>query len=151
MPLNSPAEHIPGFEYCVTVGAVFTTQRELREWLQSPIVVDLAARPDWPTIETRAMWLDFAQQFIPREDRTWAERNYRADARWYGVPAPPGAPLYLHHWNGQPLVLSADGAALGVLNHPLSANRRGLVRATASAQPGTIDVSYLGPNDLWIA
>jgi len=131
-------------------GAVFTTQNELREWLQSPIVVGLAARPDWPSFETRTMWLDFARQFTPREDRIWAERNYRAGAQWYGAPAVPGAPLYLHHWNGQPLVLSADGSALGVLNHPLRGNRRGLVRATASAQPGTIDVSYLGPNDLWI-
>jgi hypothetical protein len=131
-------------------GAVFTTQNELQEWLQSPIVVGLAARPDWPSIETRTMWLDFARQFTPSEDRIWAERNYRAGAQWYGAPAVPGAPLYLHHWNGQPLVLSADGSALGVLNHPLRANRRGLVRATASAQPGTVDVNYLGPNDLWV-
>ena len=79
-------------------GAVFTNQRELREWLQSPVVAALSARPDWPTTETKAMWLDFAQQFVPRDNRTWAERNYRANAQWYGVPAPPGTPLYLHHW-----------------------------------------------------
>lgn len=131
-------------------GAVFTNQRELREWLQSPVVAVLAARPDWPTTETRAMWLDFAQQFVPRGDRSWAERNYRANAQWYGVPAPPGAPLYLHHWNGQPLILSADGTTLGLLNHPLSPNRRGVVRTTASTEPGVLDVSYLGPNDLWV-
>ena len=131
-------------------GAVFTNQRELREWLQSPVVAALAARPDWPTTETKAMWLDFAQQFVPRGDRTWAERNYRANAQWYGAPAPPGAPLYLHHWNGQPLILSADGTALGLLNHPLSPNRRGVVRTTASTEPGILDVSYLGPNDLWV-
>jgi hypothetical protein len=131
-------------------GAVFTTQRELREWLQSPMVADLSAQPDWPTTETKPMWLDFAEQFVPRDDRTWAERNYRANAQWYGVPAPPGAPLYLHHWNGQPLILSADGGLLGVLQHPLSPNSRGLVRGTASMQPGIIDISYLGPNDLWV-
>ena len=111
-------------------GAVFTTQRELREWLQSAMVAALSAQPDWPTTETKAMWLDFAQQFVPRDNRTWAKRNYRANAQWYGVPAPPGTPLYLHHWNGQPLILSADGGVLGVLQHPFSPNRRGLVRAT---------------------
>jgi hypothetical protein len=131
-------------------GAVFTTQRELREWLQSPLVAALSAQPDWPTTETRVMWLDFAQQFVPRDNRTWAERNYRANAQWYGVPAPPGTPLYLHHWNGQPLILSADGGVRGILQHALSPNRRGLVRATASVQPDIIDVSYLGPNDLWV-
>ena len=131
-------------------GALFTTQRELREWLRSPMITALSAQPDWPTTETKAMWLDFAQHFMPRDDRTWAERNYRANAQWYGIPAPPGVPLYLHHWNGRPMLLSADGAALGVLNHPLNPDRRGLVHATASTQPGTVDVSYLGPNDLWV-
>ena len=96
------------------------------------------------------MWLDFVQHFVPRDDRTWAERNYRADAQWYGVPAPPGAPLCLHHWKGQPLILSADGGVIGVLGNPLNPNRRGLVRATSSMQPGIIDVSYLGPDDLWV-
>jgi hypothetical protein len=131
-------------------GAVFANQRELRGWLQLPVVAALSTRPDWPTAETKAMWLDFASQFAPRGDRTWAERNYRASAQWYGAPAPPGAPLYLHHWNGHPLILSADGTALGLLNHPLSANRRGVVRTTASTEPGILDVSYLGPNDLWV-
>jgi hypothetical protein len=115
--------------------AVFTNQHELREWLQSPVVAALSTRPDWPTTETKAMWIDFAQQLVPREDRTWAERNYRENAQWYGAPAPPGAPLYLHHWNGQPLILSADGAALGLLNNALSPNRRGVVRATARWTP----------------
>ena len=131
-------------------GAVFITQRELREWLRSPATAALSAQPDWPTPETKAMWLDFEQHFIPRDDRTWAERSYRANVQWYAAPTPPGAPLNLHHRNSQPIVLSADGVALGVLNHPLNPSRRGLVRATASMQPGNVDLSYLGPNDLWI-
>jgi hypothetical protein len=131
-------------------GAVFANRNELRDWLQSPMVATLSARPDWPTAQSKAMWLDFAQQFVTREERTWAERNYRANAQWYGVPAPPGAPLYLHNWNGQPLILSANGTALGILNHPLSPDRRGVVRATASMEPGLLDLSYLGPNDLWV-
>ena len=32
---------------------------------------------------------------------------------WLGAPPPPGTPVQLHHWNGQPLVLSADGTPLG--------------------------------------
>jgi hypothetical protein len=35
----------------------------------------------------------------------------RSDTSWRA--------LNLHYWNGQPIVLSADGVALGVLNHPL--------------------------------
>ena len=132
-------------------GAVFTTQRELREWLRLPAVAALSAQPDWPSVETRRMWIDFAEHFVPRNDRTWAERNYRAIARWYGTPAEPGAPVYVHEWNGQALISSADGVALGVLGHLLAPKRRGLIRATASLEPDIININYLGPDDLWLA
>jgi superfamily II DNA/RNA helicase len=130
--------------------AAFRTRREMREWLRSPVVAVLSVQPNWPTPETKKMWLDFSQQFIRHDSRIWAERNYRANVQWYAVPAPPGAPLNLYHSKGQPVVLSADGVALGVLNHPLNPNRRGLVCATASLQAGEVNLRYLGPNDLWV-
>jgi superfamily II DNA/RNA helicase len=131
--------------------AAFTTGHELRAWLRSPVVAVLSAQPDWPTPETRMMWLNFAQDFAPRDNRTWSERRYRAQARWHGVPPPSGTPVTLHHWNDKPLVLSAEGLPLGVLNHPLNPSRRGLVRATVSPQSGGLDLIYLGPDDLWAA
>ena len=129
--------------------ATFTTGAELRAWLRSPAVAALAQREDWPTAETRQLWLDFTRDFAPRDNRSWSERRYQAQARWHGVPPVPGSPVSFHHWNGQPLVLSAAGHAIGTLNHPLNAARHGLVRATVSAQPQTLDLSYLGPDDLW--
>jgi hypothetical protein len=114
------------------------------------VVAVLSAQPNWPTPETKKMWLDFTRQFIQHDSRIWAERNYRANVQWYAVPAPPGAPLNLYHSKGQPVVLSADGVALGVLNHPLNPNRRGLVCATVSLQAGEVNLRYLGPNDLWV-
>jgi hypothetical protein len=35
-------------------GAVFTTRRELREWLRSARVIALSIQADWPTPETKA-------------------------------------------------------------------------------------------------
>lgn len=35
-------------------GAVFTTRRELREWLRSARVIALLIQADWPTPETKA-------------------------------------------------------------------------------------------------
>jgi superfamily II DNA/RNA helicase len=132
-------------------GATFTTGQELRTWLRSPEVAAWSAQPDWPTPETRAMWVEFTQEYAPRDNRTWTERRYRGQAQWYGAPPPPGAPVTLHHWNGQPLVLSGEGLPIGRLNPPLNPQRRGLVRATMAPDPGQIDLSYLGPDDLWIA
>ena len=47
------------------------------------------------------------------------------------------------------LVLAPDGHAIGLLQHPLNPNRRGLVRATVALNSGQLDLSYLGPDDLW--
>jgi hypothetical protein len=42
-------------------GAVFTTRRELREWVRSARVIALLIQADWPTPETKAAWLHFVQ------------------------------------------------------------------------------------------
>lgn len=128
--------------------AAFTTGAELQAWLRSPEVAALAAQSDWPTLETRVLWLGFAEEFSPRDNRIWSERRYTGQVRWHGLPAPAGTPVMLHHWNGQPHVLSADGLSLGVLPHSLNQGRRGLVRVITTPGGG-LDISYLGPDDLW--
>jgi hypothetical protein len=133
----------------IDTAATFTTGQELRAWLRSTEVAALAAHPDWPTPETRALWVDFAEEFAPQDNRIWSERRYRANVQWHGGPASPGVPVALHHWDGRPHVLSADGQTLGVLNHPLNPRRRGLVRAVTTPEGGQVDISYLGPDDLW--
>jgi hypothetical protein len=94
------------------------------------------------------MWMEFAQSFAPRENRTWSDRRYWANVTWSGPPPPPGTPVQLHNWNGQPVVLSADGTPFGTLQAALNPNRRGLVRATVSQDVGRIDLIYLGPDDI---
>ncbi|MER8852192.1 DEAD/DEAH box helicase [Mesorhizobium australicum] len=130
-------------------GAIFATGQELRNWLRSPEVAAYAAQPDWPTPETRRIWLDFAQEFAPRASQIWSERAYLANVNWTNLPPPPGSPVSLHHWNGQPLVLSPEGLSHGVLPYALNADRRGLLRATVAGQGGQLDLVYLGPDDLW--
>lgn len=130
--------------------AAFTTGQELRLWLNSDAVAAWSALPDWPTAATKAMWMEFAQSFTPRDNRTWADRRHWVGVTWYGVPLPPGAPVRLYHWKGQPIILSADGLPVGALQTALNPNRRGLVRAITSQQIGRVDLSYLGPDDLWL-
>lgn len=131
-------------------GATFTTGAELRAWLRTPEVALWSAKPDWPTAETRAMWLDFVKEFEPAENRTWAERTYLGNVQWFAGSAPTGSPLHVQHHNGQPLVLSSDGQPVGLLPHPLNPNRRGLLRASVAQNPAQLDLSYLGPDDLWM-
>ena len=130
-------------------GGTFQTGQELRQWLSSEIVAALSAVPDWPTLGTRAMWTEFAQSFTPRESHTWAARRYWANVAWLDVPLPPGAPVQIHHWDGQPRVLSADGKLLGTVQAALDPGKAGLVRAQVSQDNGRIDLTYLGPDDLF--
>jgi hypothetical protein len=129
-------------------GATFQTGQELRQWLNSHAVAAWTAQADWPTVETKAMWTEFAQSFTPRENRTWANRRYWANAAWAAAPPLPGTLVQLHHWNGQALVLSADGTPLGTVQATLNPRRAGLVRAQVSQDVARIDMTYLGPDDL---
>lgn len=129
-------------------GATFQTAQELRHWLGSEELAAWNARPDWPTPETRAMWIEFAHSFTPRANRVWADRRYWAPVTWLGVPPPPGTPLQLHYWGSQLRVLSADGVPLGSMQAALAPGRAGLVRAQVSQDAGRIDIVYLGPDDL---
>jgi len=119
--------------------------------LNSEAVTAWSALPDWPTAETKAIWTEFVQGLTPGDNRTWTDRRYWASVTWHGIPLPTGAAVRLYLWNGQATVLSADGLPHGVLNAPLNPNRRGLLRATVSEGAGRLDLSYLGPDDLWVA
>lgn len=129
-------------------GATFRTGQELRHWLNSEAVQAWSAQPDWPTAETKAMWIDFIQSLTPRDNRTWADRRYWANVTWLNAPPPPGTPVQVHHWAGQPRVLSADGTPLGTVQSALNPGRAGLLRAEVAQDVGKIDIVYLGPADL---
>lgn len=128
------------------IGATFESGQELRQWLGSKDVVARSALADWPTVETKAMWMDFLRSFRREDNRTWAERKYVAKVSW-PVQPPAGMAVQIHDYGGHPRVLAADGAPLGTVEAALNQDRTGLVRARVSHRPGHIDVSYLGPDD----
>jgi superfamily II DNA/RNA helicase len=129
-------------------GATFQTGQELRQWLNSEAVAAWSTQPDWPTAATKAMWMDFVQSFTPHENRIWAERRYWAHVVWYSAPPPVGTPVQIHHWAGQPRVLSADGTPLGTVHAALNPGRAGLLCAQVAQEVGRIDITYLGPTDV---
>lgn len=129
--------------------ATFTTDQELRQWLNSDIVAAWSALPEWPTAETKPIWLRFMQSFMPTEHETWSDQRYWAAVNWVGTPPSPGVAVHVHDWAGQPRVLSADGAPLGNVQAALNPARAGVVRAKVAQEINRIDISYLGPADLW--
>lgn len=127
--------------------ATFTTGQELRQWLNSEAVIAWSAMPDWPTSETKAIWLEFVRSFSPAESRTWSDRRYSASVDWLGTPPPPGTSVQIHQWGGQSRVLAADATPLGTVQAVLNPNRIGLTRATVAVDLAKIDIVYFGPAD----
>jgi superfamily II DNA/RNA helicase len=134
---------------CVDTGATFENSHGLRDWLNTPTVVALSAREDWPTVETHGLWLAFLGSFTPIENRTWTERRYWANVAW-ALPLQPGRPIHLFQWNGLWLVLAADGSYAGTIQAALNPSRAGLVTAQVSTNPGQVDLQYFGPDDLFV-
>lgn len=128
--------------------ATFTTGQELRQWLNSETVATWSVQLDWPTRETKPIWIEFAQSFTPTEKRTWADRRYWANVSWLGAPPPPGTVLQVHQWAAQPRLLSADDTPLGTVEAALNPLRVGLLRAQVAQDVSKIDIAYLGPDDL---
>ncbi|RUW80464.1 MAG: DEAD/DEAH box helicase [Mesorhizobium sp.] len=130
--------------------ATFSNAGELQQWLASDIVRALSELPDWPTAETRSMWTSFLTSFAPQQSKIWKDHRYWAQVEWIGPPVTAGTPLQLYHLPGRPAVLSADGALIGHVDIPLNPSRSGLLRAVAGVEQGKLDLSYLGPDDLWV-
>lgn len=133
-------------------GASFATGSGLREWVNGGAVADWNAQGDWPTRETRQIWMDFVQSMTPSEERTWTKRRYWASIIWSSSPPPPpGTIVQLHHWEGQTWVLSMDGSPLGTVRVALKPHRSGVLRAQVAEDVSKIDIEYLGPDDLTTA
>ena len=143
------ASRLAAIKAVTDTGATFTTGRELRLWLKSDAVAARNALLDWPTAATKAMWTKLAQSVTLADNRTWKSRRHLSGVVWSGVPPLPGTPVQIYQRNGQSLVLAADGLPLGSLEAGVNPRRRGLIRATVSAEAENIDLVYLGPDDLW--
>ncbi|MEZ6809302.1 DEAD/DEAH box helicase [Pseudomonas aeruginosa] len=128
-------------------GAIFQTAQELRHWLNSEAHARLLARADWPTPETREMWMEFTRSFVPQANSIWADRRYWGGVQWLGVPPPPHTPVQLHQRNGQISVLAADGTPMGTLLNALNPKRAGLLIAEVAQDISRLDLTYLGPDD----
>lgn len=132
-------------------GVELLSGSELGQWLRSEGVAAWSAQPDWPTAETKAMWNEFVQSYTPRETRTWSDRRYLANVAWLDASPSPGTPVQVYEWKGQPYVLSADGTPLGTVQADLNPVRSGLVFAQVAPDIKKIEITYLGPDDIFVS
>ena len=131
--------------------ATFESSVELQQWLNSEEVAAKSAQLDWPTAETNAIWIEFMQSIGQGKNRRWTDQRYWAKVKWLDQSLESNTHVHIHHLADQLCILSADGALCGTVNAALNPNRLGLLRASVGRNRERIDLSYLGPNDLFSA
>ncbi|WP_320076853.1 hypothetical protein [Klebsiella pneumoniae] len=127
--------------------ADFQSGQELRRWLNSEEVISHTDNHDWPTPETRVMWLEFLGSLSPKGSQVWSRHRYNGMVDWRDTPAVIGTPLQLYTVDGIHHVLADDGTPLGSINGRINTNRRGLLRVEVDDENGRAMFDYLGPDD----
>lgn len=129
-------------------GAEFVDAAGMRAWVGvlEPI---LAADATWPTEASRSAWVEFTRRLRVRRRRRWGQRvvafddvewddEIPNDVAWLRVSdAGPGAAAL---W-------SPGFDRLGTIAVDLNADREGVLHAI-SRSDGSVQLRYLGPNDL---
>ena len=131
----------------VSTGATFDSMSGLMAWLASDEVAALSAAPDWPTLESHVLWVEFNGPGGAQAIQTWAATEYTSDIRWHGVPMPPGTPLRVGGGPGKERnVFTADFREVGNLGWTPSAH--GLIVASATGDSGKFALEYIGPGQV---
>ena len=106
----------------------------------------LSKLPNWPTPETHDLWLEFVNEFRYQKDRSWQNSRTMVRMRWYDEGAKRGEfAVRLRDRGGYSEVLSGDYEPLGRSTTVVSGSLIGLMKATVTADPETIELDYLGP------
>ena len=87
--------------------------------------------------------------FYASRKQHWAARRYRRGDMGSGVAPAVGIPVRLFHLEGKPVVFSADGFPIGSLRAFESDPRVALFGSAMTEPQGLL--TYLGPDDLWVA
>lgn len=133
-----------------TTGADFDSMSGLELWLKSDALLAASEDDAWPTAETRELWLDYVSNTSGPAGKAWAAKGYTSPVQWTGVPMPPGVPLRIGGGVGRErAVLSPDFQVAGTIPWTPNAGRRGVLIATATGAKDSVDLSYIGPEDLF--
>jgi superfamily II DNA/RNA helicase len=129
-----------------STNASFTTGTQLKAWLNSVEVCDLADRLDWPTPETSNLWWDFRKEYEPKHETTWESVSAVMFATWVNTYAPvEGTPVKLQHLeDGNTQILASDGEKIGAANYRYKLLKGGVYYTKIHSDTRYIAVTYWG-------
>ncbi|MGV9823867.1 DEAD/DEAH box helicase [Nocardia xishanensis] len=130
--------------------ARFTTMGELREWLRSDEMRDLAQDNDWPTSSSHDLWVAFTNRGGAGRSEQWAHTVESAHVAWLDSHEPNDRLPYraVSLPDGGTLLETPDAQPAGLLHEVLNPGRLGLLTVTGTSVKNVVELSYRGPSDL---
>ncbi|VAW71855.1 DEAD/DEAH box helicase domain protein [hydrothermal vent metagenome] len=129
-----------------STNAIFTTGRQLKIWLNSTEIFDLAIRFDWPTPETSNLWWDFIKEYAPESKTTWDSVKSTISVEWFDDSNPITGSL-VKLWNfedGHTNVLASNSDIIGTTSFRYKLFESGIYYASISDDTNYLDVTYWG-------
>jgi len=129
-----------------STNASFTTSVQLKAWLNSIEVFDLAIGLDWPTPETSNLWWNFIKEYEPKSETTWKSVSAIISVVWINAHNPvTGRLVKLHNLEeGSTQILGADGEIIGISNYRYKLLGGGIYYSKIHADTNYVDVAYWG-------
>ncbi|RTE64393.1 DEAD/DEAH box helicase [Amphritea opalescens] len=132
-----------------STNASFTTGDQLKAWLNSLDVFELAIRLDWPTPETSNLWWSFIKDYEPKSETTWRSVSAVVFATWVNTYAPvEGTPVKLKNIeDGNTQILASDGDKIGTANCRYKLLEGGVYLTKIHSDTRCLGVTYWGGGD----
>jgi superfamily II DNA/RNA helicase len=129
-----------------STNASFTTGVQLKAWLNSMEVFDLANRLDWPTPETSNLWWSFIEDYEPKSETTWKSVSAVIFATWIDTYASvEGTPVKLQNLkDGNTQILASDGEKIGTANYRYKLLEGGVYYTKIHSDTRYLGVTYWG-------
>jgi len=127
--------------------AIFQNSHDLKEWLDSDLVKAFSDSFDWPTPESRHLWLEFTREYSPPERSVWRQQDAFIAAKWVDSldALPEGSRVRLVKNDDRTLILSTAMYVIGEAYSSLIQSPRGVLVAKTTADPKIIALRYYGP------
>ena len=129
-----------------STNANFTTGVQLKAWLNSVEVFDLAIGLDWPTPETSNLWWEFIKEYEPNTETTWKSTQSVISVAWIDAYNPiAGRLVKLHNIEeGKTQILGSDGELVGAANYRYKLLKGGVYFSIIHDNTSYLDVTYWG-------
>jgi len=129
--------------------AFFTTSVQLKAWINSTEVFDLAIGLDWPTPETSSLWWNFVKEYEPKIENTWKSVRSIMPVVWINSYNPISETLVkLKNLDeGRTQVVGSDGEIVGMVNSKYILLEGGVYYSKIHADTNCLDVTYWGPGN----